>query len=274
VVAGLAVASLLFSSGCVTGWPAPPSEEERAAFGDMALVVSPEFETDFPRPVSGWSGGLGMGFLRGLGAIVALAVAAGGEASKGGHGDGAGVAAFIGAALGAAMGVVYTPISMVAGAITAPPGDEVDLAEGPIRRVVENPDLPRVLADAFEVESGRTFVPPDQATTLVELRLVCVGRGSAWDWISFDRPFEVVIEAGARVVRPSDGEVIWEADRTLPIPGGEPVRRTYVEWSEGGARALEEAVNEAVRSLGRSLSHSIFHQRETIWWPEPGDGGE
>jgi hypothetical protein len=241
----------------------------RAAFGDVAVTVDPECADDFSRPHSGWLAGLGVGTARGVWATVALAMIGTAYGSESGRDGAAVLGGFFGFVVGAAVGVLYTPVSMVAGAVTAPDRGETQRAEAAIRPITADPGLPAAFAGAFSANAGRPLVAPEEAATLVELSLESVGGGSTWNWLTLDRPFEVVVEASARVVRRSDRAVLWSARRRVPGPGDEPRRRTFVEWSANDAWLLREEVHRAIDRLGSGFAWSIFHQQPGEPLPRP-----
>lgn len=259
----------MLAAGCRSGWPAPPTEEERARFGAVAVAVAPPPVDDMGRPVSGWAAGLGMGTLRGAWATVALAVYLSSEWSRGSSSEAGGFAAFAGFVVGATLGLLYTPVSMVAGAVTAPDRGEVARAEEVIRPIVTAPALPGTLRDRFAAEAGLSFTSVEEADTVVEVRLDAVGGGSTWNWITFDRPFEVVVEATALVYRKADRTLIWSATRRVPDRGDIPRCRTFVEWASGDGHLLRDAIDRAIDRLAAGFSWSIFLQRAGDPLPEP-----
>jgi hypothetical protein len=260
---------MVLAAGCRTAWPSPPTDEQRAQFGQVAVTVAPEVGDDMGRPVAGWPAGLGMGTLRGMWATVALALVGAGEGARCSHDDGAAAAACAGFIIGAAIGVLYTPVSIVAGAVSAPDRGEVARAEAVIRPIVGAPGFQEAFRDRFAGAAGWSFTSLEQAATVVELRLESVGGGSTWNWITFDRPFEVAVEASARVVRRSDGEVIWRALRRIPRPGDEPRRLTFVEWAANDGALLRAEIDHAIDRLARDFAWSIFVQRKGDPLPGP-----
>jgi hypothetical protein len=260
VATTLLVAAL--AAGCKA--VAHPAEAERGEFGDMAVVVARDPSPPISRPTTGWLAGLGAGAVRGVGAIVVFAGYGAGIAAHGAAGGGeAGV--FIiagGAAAGAAVGVLYTPVSIVSGGTTAASGEDVEKAEIVIRPMADDP----AYADAFVahfVEDARTlvgrqFVSADRATTRVELRILSIAGGRTWDWITLNRPFEIVVEASVRVVRAADGHVIWEKTETTPDSAANATAHTYVEWAADGGALLRREIDLLLGRLAWRFARTVF----------------
>jgi hypothetical protein len=276
-----AVSALVALAACET---LPPTSTDRAAFGDVAVEVhAAPPSIDWDRPVTGWPAGLGMGAVRGVGAVVvfplyALAGAGsvGGGGGGGGTGDGVGMAVFGAAvvAVGVAAGVVWAPVSVVGGAVTAPSPEVVEAAEPVVRGILEDPGLWATVGahfgDAVRRHAGRDLVPPAQATTIVEVRLVSIERGSAWNWWTFDRPFDATVEVSVRVVRTSDGHVVWSDTRkSVAGPLGGAVTHTYVEWALDEGAPLRAAVDAALRSLAEEFAYVIFTAPTSDWRATP-----
>jgi hypothetical protein len=261
----VAVASALVAlAACATQ---PPSADERAAFGDVAVevIAAPE-SIDWDRPVTGWPAGLGMGAVRGVGAVVvfpAYALVRLHDFFGPGAGEAVAVLAVPAVVGGAAAGAVWAPVSVVGGAVTAAAPEEIEAAEPVVRGILEDPGLWATVGahfgDAVRRHARRDLVPPAQATTIVEVRLVSIERGSAWNWWTFDRPFEATVEVSVRVVRTSDGHVVW-SDTRKAVGGsrGGAVTHTYVEWALDEGAPLRAAVDAALRSLAEEFAILIF----------------
>jgi hypothetical protein len=270
-----AATALVFVAACATQ---PPSAAERAAFGDVGVeVIAAPPANGWSRPVTGWPAGLGMGAVRGAGAVVvfpfyALAAAAQGG---GGGGEGGGLIGVVAIAVGVAAGVVWAPVSVVGGAVTAPSPEVIDAAEPVIRRVLDDPGLWETLgarfAQAARSATGRDLVTPSKADTVVQVRLESIERGSAWNWWTFDRPFEIVVEANVRVVRREDGRVLWE-DTRKSDPGNPPrVVRKYADWATDDGAVLHREVDSAIDQLARGFAYSIFAAPRRNWLGAPVD---
>jgi hypothetical protein len=257
------LAVVLLVAACRSAsWPPPlPSDAERAQFGDVAVTVVRDAKADVGKPTTGWAAGLGFGTVRGLGGIVCFAAYGAGFVVLTGGGS------FVveGAAVGAAVGVVYTPVSMVAGAVTAPSSEEIAAAEVVIRPLVEDPQFCDRLADWFTERAraltGRGFVPAERATTVVEISLVSITSGATWDTLTLNRPFEIRVEASARVVRTADGRVIWEATRQTGKPPDDVRNHTYVEWAANDGEALRREIDDTLGQLGTGFADSVFGRK-------------
>jgi hypothetical protein len=265
-----AIGACALLASCAT---LPPTPEERAAFGTVAVqVAEAPPEVDFDPPVTGWGAGLGMGAVRGLGVIVAAPVVAVGAIGAsganpgqvhGGSGGGDGVATvvFVGAVvvIAEALAVLWFPCSVVGGAVTAPAPETIDAAEPVVRGIVEDPGLRDALGRGFESTVrhalGREPVDPSGATTILEIRLLTVQRGRSWNLWTFDRPFEVTVRASARVIRRSDGCVLWED--TMESSTGKLVH-TYAEWAADGGAPLRAALDGLLADLAGRFAHVIL----------------
>jgi len=247
----------LAAAGCAA---LPPTEEERAALGAVAVVPGDgPFPVDVSPPVAGWGAGLGYGTLRGMGGLVVFPLAGAGE----GH--------LPGLVLGAAFAVAWFPVSMIGGAVTAESVREVADAEEVIRPVVEDPGLPGVFAGGIEREirnlGDREIVPPESATTLLEVRILSLGRGPTWDLWTLDRPFTFKAEVEVRVVRRADGSEIWRGQETVPGPADAPPKgaagrrdRTWSEWASDGGGALRAEVRGLLERGAQRLVFRIFRE--------------
>jgi hypothetical protein len=257
-------AALASLAACAT---APPSAEERAAFGDVAVeVIAAPPSVEWSRPVTGWPAGMGMGAVRGVGAVVVFpvyALAAAGPAAATAGGNFGALVVGAGAVVGGAVaGVVWTPFSVVGGAATAPSSDVIDESEPVIRRILDDPGLWESLgvrfSEAVRRVGGRDLVEPSRATTVLVVQLESIEHGSGWNWWTFDRPFEVVVEATVRVVRRADGRVLWEDTRKSTKTGGPAVVHTYAEWAQQDGAELHAVIDAAMTALADDFAKSIF----------------
>ena len=250
------VVALVFVAACRSA-PPGPTAADRAAFGDMAVVVVDDGVRDVPRPVTGWASGLGSGTLRGVAAVPVCAAAGavyvtvmGGWAA----GPWYPVVAACGAATGAVVGVVYTPVSIVGGAVTAASEDAVAEAEPAIRTVLADPSLAGALADAFRDTArkvtGRSFVAPEMAQTVVELRLVAVHGVSPGEYVSYDPPVSIVAETAARVIRRADGAVLWSWTPNWSGPQEDARALRFADWGADGGEALRGEVRRVLAAHG------------------------
>ncbi|MCE9634299.1 MAG: hypothetical protein K8T90_01225 [Planctomycetes bacterium] len=253
-----AASACLFLAACAT--QSPPAE--RYDFGSVAVELgSPTHVVSWERPVTGSTAGLGMGAARGALAVVAfpLYALAAAAAGTGGAGQGAALVAVAAMVLGAAAGVVWIPVSIVGGAVTAPAREDVDAAEPIARRVVDDPGLPGTFAErcaeAVRLRSGRELVERSRAATVIEVRLVSVERGRSWNWWTLDRPFEVVLEANARIVRRRDEHVLWENTQTWSRADAV---HTYAEWSCDDGAPLRAEIDAGLRQLADQFADMIF----------------
>jgi hypothetical protein len=245
------------AAGCKT--VEHPSQATRDEFGDMAVVVSRDPTPPISRPTTGWLAGVGAGVVRGVGAVV---VFAGYGAAVTAPAGAAPIVVVAGAGAGAATGVVYAPVSVVNGGATAASGDDVDKAEIVIRPMADDPKLADAFAAHFVEDArtlvGREFVSVDRATTRVELRLLSIGGGKTWDWITLNRPFEIVVEASVRVVRAADGRTLWERTETTPDSPETATARTYVDWAADGGELLRREIDLALGRLAWRFARAVF----------------
>jgi hypothetical protein len=261
VTTTLLVAAL--AAGCKA---APhPTQAERGDFGDVAVVVARDSTPPISRPTTGWLAGVGAGAVRGVGSIVVFAGYGAGMAAHvmgGGGGEIGGIVIVGAAGAGAAVGVLYTPVSIVNGGATAASGDEVEKAEIVIRPMADDPALADAFAAHFVEDArtlvGREFVSADRATTRVELRILSVGGGRTWDWMTLNRPFEIVVTASVRVVRAADGHVIWEMTETTPESPEKATARTYVEWAADGGAPLRREIDLLLGRLAWRFARTVF----------------
>jgi hypothetical protein len=257
----------VLAAGCRGfGGQSLPSAEARAAYGNVAVTSIPAGEPEIGPPVAGWAAGLGMGTVRGIGAVVVFAgyggAAVASDGGSGSSGEFGMVLILMGMAAGAAVGAVYAPVSIVAGAATAPPPEDVQRAELVIRPLAEDPGLGERFCAHF-VESARQspgahIVDRGQETTRVELRILRIGSGKTWNWFTFDRPFGISIEASASVVRVEDGAVLWTATRTVGAPPHEGAAHTYVEWAADEGELLRLEIDDALEELAAGFAASVF----------------
>jgi hypothetical protein len=255
---------------CRTTSSSGPTYEERAQFGDVAVDVDRAPRAPIDRPTTGWLAGLGVGTVRGLGATVAFAgygaaMAGGGTRVEGGGRGGDGFMAVViifGAAVGAAVGVLYTPVSMISGATSAPSGNDVEWADTVIRPLAESDALADLFAAKFAESArsvaGRGLVPLDAATSVVELRIDSIDSGKTWDWITLNRPFEIVVQASARVFRVKDSRLIWETRARTPEKGETANQHTYVEWATDQGEPLRRELDDALSRLANRFARAVF----------------
>lgn len=280
LVAAVLLAFAVLTAGCATK---PVPDEVRATFGSVAVVAADvPTRIGMEHPTAGWGAGLGMGFVRGLSAIVVWPVivlcAAG--ASGGMSGD-PGIAGVVILAViivvPAACAVVWLPFSVIGGATTALPPDEADRAEAVLMATAEerasSSRLAAVIADSARRRAGREIVARESADTVVEVRLVSVERGASWNWWSFDRPFSIETEAEVKVIRRRDGAVLWDATETVgttesPVTlskGAPPaaLAKTYLEWAADGGAPFRAEVDSQVASLGARFARFVFGAART-----------
>jgi hypothetical protein len=258
----------------------------RASFGEVAVVISPEpTEVEMDHVTAGWGAGVGMGFARGAGAVVVWPTQVLLATPSGGGGDGGiviviAVAAVM--AVAAAAAVVWTPVSMVGGAVTAIPVDEAHAAQSALLEIAHDPANPSrvadVVAEAARRWRGRDLADPATADTVVEVRLVAIRHGRTWNWWTFNRPFPVGVEAHTTVTRRADGEVLWEDTRTAgglelehsvvegPLTSmvkdryARLVSRklTYLEWAADGGSPFRQQLHAELAFVGNAFATEIF----------------
>jgi hypothetical protein len=262
----LGVAVALAAAACRSGLEGPTAAD-RAEHGDVAVIVADTGVREAKRPITGAWKGLAYGTGRGLVAIVfcagyGVAMVAPGAA---GSGPFAPVVLAAGAVAGAAVGAVYAPVSMIGGATTAQPEELVAAADGTIREVLDDPHLGDALLASFTEGSrrlvGRTFVEPEQATTLVELRIEAIrlrpGSRGAMD-VTVDPSLSVVPETSVRIVHRADGRVVWSGSRALGKPRDDVRELRYVEWGAGEGATLRLEIRRMLAALGADYASVVF----------------
>ncbi len=289
LVAALLVAFAALTAGCAT---TPVEEGVRAAFGSVAVVASDEpCEIEIAHPTAGWGAGLGMGFVRGVSAIVewpliALDAAASGFRTGGESGVAAVVIFALSLVVPAVLAVLWLPCSIAGGAITAIPVDEAEAAEQVLVATARDCGNSARVAAAMEEAARRRGgepVPRESADTIVEVRLLSIERGRSWNWWTFDRAFPIQTEAGVRVIRRADGVVLWEATETAgsadspwtpwsAYSSAPSVEHTYLEWAAGGGALLRAEIESQLSTLGGAFAVHVFGEaQDTRPVPSPGE---
>lgn len=276
LVSALLVALAALTAGCAT---APVEEATRAAFGSVAVVAADEpCEIGLAHPTAGWGAGLGMGFLRGVSAIIQWPlIALDAAASSFRTGGDSGVASAVFLALSfvvpAALAVVWLPCSVAGGGITALPVDAAESAERVLVATAEDCGNSARVAAAIEAAArrrgGGPLVPRESADTVVEVRLLSIERGRSWNWWTFDRAFPIQTEARVRVIRRADGAVLWQGTETqgsanspwtpwTAYTSAPVAEHTYLEWAQDGGALLRAEIDSQLSILGDEFAVHVF----------------
>lgn len=286
-----ACAVLLLIGGCErTFLPLPLTEDLRAQFGAIAVVVAPEPPAiDFAPPTTGALAGLGVGFLRGCWFLVEAPILGAMAAGPGSGGFGA----LIGAAIGATAGVVYFVPSCIGGAATAPSSRDVEYARASLE-----PQITAVTPEQFArrfcalargsaardcVFAGCVGAGPAGPTidsralaydTVVELRWRSLKRGPCIGAWTVDGAFDLRIVVDCRIVRVADRAVLHE----LTLHRVHDRRRlTYGEWASGAAwtQGLADAIDDTCEVLVDEiflLDRSRTEAAGFVGWTAPPGG--
>lgn len=251
---------LVSALGCVKAPQRVPAEGSWPL--DRIAILTPleEPPLEFQQPVVGAIRGLGLGFGRGVGVTLVVALSG---VMAGGYGVIATtvVAGFFGA--------VYIPASTVVGVASAETSERVATGEAGILTAMAgfpvNRRLGEQLQKAFRELAGRevplvegsldTSGPlPVSADWLLEARVLGIWNGTTIGMVSVDRPCELYVAAGLRLIRVSDGRAI--AGRVAVYKS--PVSRPYLEWGAEKGRRLKESVVEACSFLSGSFLEELY----------------
>lgn len=265
----VALVWLGLAMACATIEPGPPpvapSAEARSQYGAVSDVFVPEpVQYKIHTPTSGWATGLFVGTARGL---VAIPVFPFGAIYIGSEGLDPGLpldptAAMFVAAMGAAATPFYFPYSVINGAMTAVPRAEIKAALPAFQRAIEDPSLPDRLVAEFsrraELHLAGGFVPEDEATTVMEIRLLSIRSGWPLGFVSLDEEVEILAVASVRVVRRADNHIISEGVATDGTETPADRRHRFLVWAAQDAGLLRHRLDEAMDGLAESLADLVF----------------
>ena len=264
-----ALVLLVAAAGCVPfSYPTNvPPEDVRASLGHVGIVVSPTApELDLRRPPRGPIRGLGVGFVRGVLGAPVFALWAGG------HGvDPLSQALFM--VVGA---VVYPPVSIVGGAVTAPSAASVDRASralsqahaeharpervgtlflGLAQSLAARPCADGGFATAAKIRDGRLIPAIASADSIVVLTWTEVASTWTLGLVSTDKPCSVVTELEMHVFRASDRALVYHTR----VGHMEPRReRTYRAWAFADATPLADEIDRSLDEMCTALVERLF----------------
>ena len=243
-------------AGARTGIPETPWPREGIAI--FTPLEEPPLE--FKQPVSGVLAGLGVGLGRGVG--LTLAIALSGVIYGGPYG-------VVGSApVAAAFGVFYIPASIVKGAVSSESPQRVAGGEAGLLTAMAglriNRRLGERLRSAFCERAGRDLPQVEEGAGAgkvegvewhLEARVLGLWNGSTMDLLSVDRPCELYVAAGLRLVRASDGRAMAGRVAVYRSP---VARHTYFEWGAENGRLLREEIERACEALAGELVEEIY----------------
>jgi len=258
---GLGVIFLLGQVGCASRpymLPPPPSEQVRAQFGTVGVVVARFVPpTALQEPARGAIAGAGRG--------IAIGMAAG-------------VAGASGTYLGS--GILLLPIiglvGGIVGAATAPPAAAVEEAEATLRKAmtdVREGKVQEALRDRLvAVAQGhmrRRVVPlpaqepsasdapvsyraltSEEIDTVLEVAVHQLGLAGAW---GPDPPLAVVLTVRTRLVRVVDGTDLYT--NTLNY---QSAPRKFTEWAANNAQPFRNELDQAYAILAEKIVEEVF----------------
>lgn len=231
--------------------PLPPSKEARSSFGRVGIYAPSPEDVNFEAPTSGRLAGGGKGT---LGALEGIASASGG-------GD-----AWLGVAL---LSPVFALGGFIYGTVAAKPAAKVKGWEEAVRRAVDGVDIGQVMRDGIvhrarergldisvvenvSVTGGRPDYSPlctMGIDTIVEAQVLnCCLEGNG----SIDPPVQFVMETRVRVIRTSDGAVIYS--NTFKYLGQ---KMTYAHWA-AMAVVLRGQINTAITDISNQAVEQVF----------------
>jgi len=234
---------------------------------DRVFILTPREEPpiEFGEPVVGTLSGLGAGFGRGVGytLLVGVSGAAGGP-------YGLVASAFV----AGIFGMVYIPVSTIGGAASAESAERLAEATAGLRtgmaELRANRLLGERLREAFRGLLGRELPLVEQdldsatpapvgADWLLEARILGIRNGSTWNMLTLDRPCELVVAAGIRLISVADGRAVCGRVAVFqsPVP-----RYTFRDWGAENGRRLKEAVAEACSVLAETLVEEAYLSTE------------
>ena len=287
----LVVSTIVLSmqTGCASKVGVPhPSEQLRTGMGKVGVVaVSSAPETGFTRPLQSKAlaalAGMGGGLAVGLGSGAACFLSAGY------------LWPFCGVALwtpgmmvtgvveGAHEGVTIAEVQAGTEALRAASADQnvQDALRDTVFDAAAEREHHRSVVAIREIPPSGSAAPPvythlaaqgldtvlEVAVANVNLRRESRPRpmgtyGPSVSFKSWMNPFlELVVQAHVRVIRVSDGAVLFERSYgTVSLPS------TFTEWARDGAQAFREARSRALEMLGKEIAGDFFDLAPS---PEP-----
>ena len=231
--------------------PQPPSEETRSAFGRVGIYAPAPEDVNFEAPTSGRLAGGGKGT---LGAIEGIASSADREDEW---------------LLVALLSPVFALGGFIYGTVAAEPADKVKTWEDAVMRKVEGVDIRQGLRDGIVLKARERgldinvveAVPvkgerADYSTlcamgidTVVEAQVLsCSLEGNG----SINPPVQFVMEARIRVIRTSDGALIYT--NTFKYLGQ---RMTYAHWAAMSV-VLRSQITTAITDISNQAVEQVF----------------
>ena len=258
---GLVALLLLGQVGCASQpymLPLPPSEQVRAQFGIVGVVV-PRFvpTTAFQTPAKGWAAGAGRGMSFGMAA---------------------GVAAASGTYLGS--GILLLPIFGLVGGIvggaTAPSAATVeeaeatlktaitDVSEGKVQEALQDRlvtvsqnntrgrvvPLPAQEPFASDAPVGYRALASEGIDTVLEVSVRQLGLAGAW---TPNPLLAVVLTVRTRLMRVADGTDLYVSTVEYQSPP-----RTFIEWAASNAQPFRDELERAYAILAEKIVEEVF----------------
>ncbi len=273
-----AFAALLILSQACSLFPVYPAkpvpEDTRARFGKMGIVtLRVDLSEKISEPTAGWLKGMGVGTLKGA-AMLIIAPTAG--AAAGGSGGPYGSA--VGLALGGVFGVIYFPVSVVAGAATAPTKEEVARDRTKIKEALDRLEFESYLHRTYRSFARREAgvqledlgvhaletLDPDlpglaiarergcQSCVLVEVIAMPSERRESI--LDLDAAYAMTVVVRLRVML-EDGEVVYDGQL---IYDDINQSHRFSAWAAKDARRLTNHLTKAAKALSERHLEEIF----------------
>jgi hypothetical protein len=231
------------------------------------LIPLEEPPLEFQKPVVGTMAGLGVGLGRGSGVTVLIALSGLIIGPLG---------LFATVPIAGVVGAVYIPASTVGGAVDAESADHTAAGDlGILMGIAElhvNRRLGAQLQQAFRDLSGRDLplvegdldAAAGTADWYLEARILGIWNGGTIGFVTVDRPCELHVAAGLRLIRASDGRAIAGRVAVFTPPS---LKYTYSEWGEEGGRRLKEGVVEGCSVLARTFVEELYLETKPLRSP-------
>lgn len=261
-----AAAIHLAQSGCARAvrWPdlpPPPTEDIRRRIGTVSIrAVEAPFDARFAPPIA--NTGQSVCFYSFQGAAVGLLI--GGaffdSLTKGADGGGPYGACififllFVGVAVALALIPVGGFFGAVYGLAAGPDGEEIEQGMATLRAAAADVRFAarirdRILGSA-SARAGVRLASDESADAILEVGPPAAAFIGPW---KVDPPLDLVGALPARLVKASDGSLLWSA--TLAFQGP---RAPFVAWAADGGRALTAGLEQAVDPIADRILDETF----------------